>query len=64
MFMVLDNCEYFFDVCVVLVVELLGVCLELMILVISWELIGMVGEIIWCVLLMLIIDEVVELFVD
>lgn len=44
MLVVLDNCEYLFDGCVVLIVVLFGVCLVLRVLVISWELIVVVGE--------------------
>lgn len=59
---VLDNCEYLLDVMVVLVLVLVKVCWGVRLLVICCELFWVEGEVSYWVLLLLLSDEVVEMF--
>jgi len=64
MLIVLDNCEHLLDATAVLIVDLLGTCPGLTLLVTSREPIGVTGEVTWRVPSLSLADEAIELFTD
>jgi predicted ATPase/class 3 adenylate cyclase/DNA-binding CsgD family transcriptional regulator len=64
MLIVLDNCEHLLDATAALIVDLLGNCPGLTLLVTSREPIGVTGEVTWRVPSLSLADEAIELFTD
>jgi class 3 adenylate cyclase len=64
MLLLLDNCEHLLDACGAIVVELLGACPQLTIVVTSREPLGVPGELAWRVPSLSLADEAAELFID